>query len=175
VLPVARRWNRRRQLPETTTVSPVAGATAGTQATAAMGATNNEPATSQDTSTRPCTHAHSCDHRWRFDRHRARCEDRIRCAKDTGLRNLPLHGYGQNQIWCEIVALARELIAWMQMLSLTGTARRWEPKRLRLRLYTAAARMLRGSRRLRLRIAGHWPWAQEITAAITHLQTLAPG
>ena len=31
-------------------------------------------------------------------RRRARCEDRIRCAKDTGLRNLPLHGYAQNQI-----------------------------------------------------------------------------
>src|SRR5690242_2729986 len=32
-----------------------------------------------------------------------RCEDRIRSAKDTGLRNLPLRGYAQNQIWCEIV------------------------------------------------------------------------
>jgi Transposase DDE domain group 1 len=32
-------------------------------------------------------------------RRRARCEDRIRCAKDTGLRNLPLHGYTQNQLW----------------------------------------------------------------------------
>jgi hypothetical protein len=31
-------------------------------------------------------------------RGRARCEDRIRCAKDTGLRNLPLHGCTQNQI-----------------------------------------------------------------------------
>src|SRR6266566_4636584 len=31
-------------------------------------------------------------------RRRARCEDRIRCAKDTGLRNLPLHGFTQNQI-----------------------------------------------------------------------------
>ena len=61
-------------------------------------------------------------------RRRARCEDRIRCAKDTGLRNLPLHGYAQNQIWCEIVALACELLAWMQMLALTGPARRWEPK-----------------------------------------------
>jgi hypothetical protein len=53
-------------------------------------------------------------------RRRARCEDRIRCAKDTGLRNLPLHGYAQNQIWCEIVALACELLAWMQLLALTG-------------------------------------------------------
>ena len=31
-------------------------------------------------------------------RRRARCEDRIRNAKDTGLRNLPLHGFAQNQI-----------------------------------------------------------------------------
>jgi hypothetical protein len=46
-------------------------------------------------------------------RRRARCEDRIRCAKDTGLRNLPLHGFAQNQIWCELVAMACELTAWM--------------------------------------------------------------
>ena len=69
-------------------------------------------------------------------RRRARCEDRIRCAKDTGLRNLPLHGYTQNQIWCEIVALACELLAWTAMLALPGPARRWEPKRLRLRIFS---------------------------------------
>jgi hypothetical protein len=44
-------------------------------------------------------------------RRRARCEDRIRCAKDTGLRNLPLKGFAQNQVWCEIVALACKLLA----------------------------------------------------------------
>ena len=92
-------------------------------------------------------------------RRRARCEDRIRCAKDTGLRNLPLHGFAQNQIWCEIVAMACDLLAWMQMLALTGKARRWEPKRLRLRLFSAAGRLIRGARRLRLRIAATWPWA----------------
>ena len=92
-------------------------------------------------------------------RRRARCEDRIRCAKDTGLRNLPLHGYQQNQIWCEIVALACELLAWMAMLALPGTARRWEPKKLRLRLFSAAGRIVRGSRRLRLRLAARWPWS----------------
>ncbi len=107
-------------------------------------------------------------------RRRARCEDRIRCAKDTGLRNLPLQGFHQNQIWCEIVALACELLAWMQMLALTGPARRWEPKRLRLRLFFTAGRIVRGSRRVRLRLAQHWPWAREITAAITRLQALAP-
>ena len=52
-------------------------------------------------------------------RRRARAEDRIRCAKDTGLTNLPLHEFAQNQIWCAIVALACELTAWMQMLAFT--------------------------------------------------------
>jgi Transposase DDE domain group 1 len=53
-------------------------------------------------------------------RRRARCEDQIRCAKDTGLRPLPLKGCAQNQVWCEIVALACELLGWMQLLALTG-------------------------------------------------------
>ena len=109
------------------------------------------------------------------DRRRARCEDRIRAAKDTGLRNLPLHGYAQNQIWCEIVALACELTAWMQMLALTGPARRWKPKRLRLRLFSVAGRIVRGGRRLRLRLAAAWPWARQAATAITRLQALMPG
>ena len=76
-------------------------------------------------------------------RRRARAEDRIRAAKDTGLRNLPLHELDQNRIWQAIVALACEITAWTQMLALTEhPARRWEPKRLRLRLFSlpAAAR-----------------------------------
>jgi Transposase DDE domain group 1 len=108
-------------------------------------------------------------------RRRARCEDRIRCAKDTGLRGFPLTGYAQNQIWCEIVQLACELLAWTQLLALTGNARRWEPKRLRLRLLATAGRLVRGGRRLRLRLAERWPWASEVTAAITRLQALPSG
>jgi len=108
-------------------------------------------------------------------RRRARCEDRIRGAKDTGLRNLPLKGFAQNQIWCEIAALAGELLAWAQMLALAGTARRWEPKRLRLRIFAVAGRLARSGRRLRLRLAENWPWAREITAAITRLQALPSG
>ena len=40
------------------------------------------------------------------------------------------------------------------MLALDGTARAWEPKRLRL--FSAAGRLVRGGRRLRL--AATWPW-----------------
>lgn len=37
---------------------------------------------------------------------RARCEDRIRNAKDTGLANLPLHSFAAITLWCHLVMLA---------------------------------------------------------------------
>ena len=96
--------------------------------------------------------------------------------RTPGLRSLPpLKGFAQNQLWCEIAALASELLAWTQLPALTGTARRWEPKRLRLRLFSVAGRLARGGRRLRLRLAQRWPWAGQITAAITRLQALPAG
>jgi hypothetical protein len=110
-------------------------------------------------------------------RRRARCEDRIRTAKDTGLRAFPLFSFAQNQIWCAIVALAAELTAWMQMLALDGhDSRRWEPKRLRLRLFTVPATLARTGRRVLLHLAGRAPWAHLAKQAITRLRALAvPG
>ncbi len=41
-----------------------------------------------------------------------------------------------------MVTLACEQLAWLQLLTLVGhQARRWEPKRLRLRLFSAARRL----------------------------------
>ncbi|MGC0367124.1 hypothetical protein ABH922_005176 [Rhodococcus sp. 27YEA15] len=106
-------------------------------------------------------------------RRRARCEDRIRTAKDTGLTNLPLHGFSQNQIWLAIVALASELTTWMQMLALTSSdARRWEPKRLRLPLFSIAGRIARHARKTRLRLSERAPWSGLITAALARLEAL---
>ena len=61
------------------------------------------------------------------------------------------------------------------MLALAGDARRWEPKRLRLRLFSVAGRLASSGRRRRLRLAGRWPWAGEVTAAATRLQALPSG
>jgi hypothetical protein len=109
-------------------------------------------------------------------RRRARAEDRIRCAKDTGLTNLPLHDFAQNQIWCAIVALACDLTAWMQTLALPAhPARRWEPKRLRTRLFTVPATLVRTGRRRLLHLAEHHPWAATIHDAATRLQDLNTG
>lgn len=43
---------------------------------------------------------------WQSSSGGARCENRIRSAKDTGLQNLPLKGYAKNQLWREIAAMA---------------------------------------------------------------------
>ena len=110
-------------------------------------------------------------------RRRARAEDRIRNLKDTGLTNLPLHDYAQNRIWCAIVGLAGELTAWMQLLALSGhEARRWEPKRLRYRLFSTAAQHARTGRQVLLHLAARSPWTQLIADSITRLRALArPG
>ncbi|WP_328938320.1 IS1380 family transposase [Streptomyces tauricus] len=103
---------------------------------------------------------------------RARAEDRIRAARATGLRNLPLHHTAQNRIWLEIVQIALDLLAWMPMLALTGTARLWEPRRLRFRLFSVAGQLVTTGRRRILRLARHWPWTGEITAALERLALL---
>ncbi|WP_406447074.1 IS1380 family transposase [Streptomyces sp. NBC_00876] len=105
-------------------------------------------------------------------RQRARAEDRIRAARATGLRNLPLHDTAQNQIWLEIVQLALDLLAWLPMLALTGKPRLWEPRRLRLRLFSAAAQIVTTARRRHLRFGRHWPWTDVITHAVQQLTAL---
>lgn len=106
-------------------------------------------------------------------RQRARAEDRIRCAKDTGLRNLPFAHYGASKIWCQLAALATDLLAWAQMLALPAhAARRWEPKRFRLRLLPVSGKLSRRARELRLRLAATWQWADDLATAITRLQQL---
>jgi hypothetical protein len=99
-------------------------------------------------------------------RRRARCEDRIRITKDTGLRNLPLHGFDQNRIWCALVLLATDLTAWAQLLAIDRDhpARRWEPKRIRRQLFTIPAPLGRHGRRVLLHIKDTAPWADLVAA-----------
>jgi len=55
-------------------------------------------------------------------------------------RQRSLHRFAGNKIWCAVVVLASELIAWTQLLAFTDhEARRWEPKRLRFRIFTVSA------------------------------------
>ena len=106
-------------------------------------------------------------------RRRARCEDRIRAAKDTGLRNLPLHRFNANRLWCQVVALAADLTAWTQLLAFTTTpARRWEPKRLRTRLLHAPAVIAHHARTVILHVKATFAWAGELTTGYQRLTEL---
>ncbi|GAB2977075.1 hypothetical protein GCM10023080_047280 [Streptomyces pseudoechinosporeus] len=58
------------------------------------------------------------------------------------------------------------------MLALTSQARRWEPRRLRFRLFSAAGQLVTTGRRRILRLARHWPWTAEITTALELLVLL---
>ncbi|MFQ6486205.1 IS1380 family transposase [Brachybacterium epidermidis] len=104
-------------------------------------------------------------------RRRARCEDRIRNAKDMGLMKFPLQGFAQNQVWCQIIQLASELVAWMQTIALTGhDARKWEPKRLRARLFEIPATLVRRSRHNLLHLAQHAPEARTVLTGVNRLR-----
>ena len=105
-------------------------------------------------------------------RRRARVEDRIRAAKDTGLGNLPLHDAASNAVWLAIVLLACDLLTWTQTLALDGPLRAAEPKRLRLRLLAIAGRIVRSGRQLHLRLDRDWPWAATVAAAVATLRKI---
>jgi hypothetical protein len=107
-------------------------------------------------------------------RHRAhaRVEDHIRCGKGTGFGRFPSRRFAVNQGWLELSLTAIDLLAWARILLLDGELATAEPKKLRYRLLHAAARITRGARRLRLRIAATWPRRHEPTAAFSRLVAL---
>jgi Transposase DDE domain group 1 len=105
-------------------------------------------------------------------RRRARIEDRIRCGKATGLRNLPFDLWRRNEVWLELVLAAQDLTGWAQTLLLDGDLKVAEPKTLRYRLWHVAARIVRHARRLIVRLQRTWPWASALAAAFTRLRAL---
>ncbi len=71
------------------------------------------------------------------------------------------------------MALALELTAWLQLLAFTDhPARRWEPKRLRLRLFSIAARISHHGGARRLRLSAHAPWTQLLAAGLDRLRII---
>jgi hypothetical protein len=112
----------------------------------------------------------------RQHRARARVEDRIRAAKDTGLQNLPFRGFDLNAVWLELVLLAQTLTFAAQALLLDDELAGCEPKRLRYRLLHTAGRLAFHARAARLRLPTAWPWADDLATAFKRLAALpAPG
>jgi hypothetical protein len=108
-------------------------------------------------------------------RHRAhaRVEDRIRTGKDSGLGRFPSRQFAINQAWLELALAGIDLLAWTRTLLLEdGELVVAEPKKLRYRLLHVAARVVRTARRIILRVAQSWPWADAVATAYARLAAL---
>ncbi len=108
----------------------------------------------------------------RNHRARARVENQISDAKDTGLANLPFKSFEMNQVWLEIVTIAHDLLAWTKTLTLEDELAVARPKRLRNRLLHVAARLSFHSRKAKLRLQADWPWATQLADAFRKLREL---
>jgi Transposase DDE domain group 1 len=109
-------------------------------------------------------------------RQRAAIEDAIRCAKASGLRNLPFRAYTMNAAWLELVLMGCDLLAWTRRLLLAGTdLAACEPKRLRYRLLHVAGRIVRHARGVRLLLPRSWPWGPVLVSAFARLKALPSG
>lgn len=102
----------------------------------------------------------------------ARVEDGVRTAKTTGLRRLPSKSWGINEAWCQVVALAVDLLAWLRHLTLDGDLAKAEPKTLRYRLLHTAARITHGQWQRWLTLPPTWPWANELAVAFGQVLAL---
>ncbi len=98
-------------------------------------------------------------------------EDRIRCGKATGLRNLPCRGYAENKGWLELALTATDLLTWTQALCFTGDFARAEPATFRYRICAIAAKLTRTARVTTRHLDQDWPWAQHLANAFTQLRT----
>lgn len=112
-------------------------------------------------------------------RHRAhaRVEDRIRHAKDSGLRRFPSREFAINQTWLTLVQIAADLTAWTRLLAMSGDAQPLadcEPKALRYRFLHVPARLTHGARRRRLQVPKTWPWAAAIVAVFANIAAIPP-
>jgi hypothetical protein len=105
-------------------------------------------------------------------RARARVEDRIRGAKDTGARNLPCDTFARNAVWLQLVLAAQDLMCFMANLCLDGDLRVAEPARLRYQLLHVPARIVATGRRTIMRLQHDWPWAQQLLTAFARLRRL---
>lgn len=93
-------------------------------------------------------------------------------GKDAGLGHFPSFDYQINAAWLTASMTGQIRLAWLKLLALDGDFAKAEPKTLRYRVLHAAARLVRGGRKRRLKIQATWPWADAITAAWHRIDAL---
>ncbi len=102
----------------------------------------------------------------------AHVEDHIGRLKNSGLQRFPFTDWEANQAWLQTIMWASDLVAWFQLLCLTGPLARAKPRRLRWALWHTPARIIRTARRDIVRIVDGWPTANQIVATYRAIAAL---
>ena len=102
----------------------------------------------------------------------AHVEDHILRLKESGLLRFPFADASANRAWLFVVAMAADLVRWFQLLCLDGGLSKARPKALRWSLLHAPGRLIRSGRRVIVRVLDHWPGAQAIVDAYTHIAAI---
>jgi hypothetical protein len=102
----------------------------------------------------------------------AHVESGIRRSKALTLTRLPSSKFALNQAWCTLLALAMDLIAWLQLLALDGRLARAEPATIRADLFDTPAKLTDHSRRRELKFDPAWPASHAAVTAWERVQAL---
>ena len=95
-------------------------------------------------------------------------EDQKRCT----LTRLPSSKFALNQAWCTLLALAMDLLSWLQLLALDGKLARAEPATVRTELFDIPAKLADHARHRELKFDPAWPAAHQAVAALDRVQAL---
>ena len=89
----------------------------------------------------------------------AHVESHIQRLKESGLCRFPFTKFDANATWLMTVALAGDLVRWVQLLCLEGRWKQVRPKALRWEIFHAPGRLIYRSRRRIVRLLEGWPSA----------------
>lgn len=108
-------------------------------------------------------------------RARARCENRIKTLKNTGMGKLPFFDFAANQAWTHLAVLASNLVTWLQLAALPHGhhGKGWDIKRFRYRLFATAGKIITRGRKRQLLLPQTAPEQQLISALITATARIA--
>jgi hypothetical protein len=102
----------------------------------------------------------------------AHVEDHIQRLKESGLTRFPFTSFEANANWLMSVAMAGDLVRWFQLLCLEGSWKDARPKALRWEIFHAPGRIVRGARRVIVRLLDGWPTARQLLSAYQRIVLL---
>ncbi|HEY5266967.1 MAG TPA: IS1380 family transposase [Acidimicrobiales bacterium] len=102
----------------------------------------------------------------------AHVEDHIQRLKESGLTRFPFTKFEANANWLMTLAMAADLVRWFQLLCLEGHWRDARPKALRWEIFHAPGRIVRGARRVVVRVIDGWPTQRQLLSAYQRIALL---